>query len=107
MAAADEYFQATGRRITFEYVLLAGLNDGPKHAEQLAGLLRGRVSMLNVIPYNPVDELPYQTPSPIDINVFRKILLDAGINVMFRQRKGDGIDAACGQLRRNRMRPGA
>lgn len=102
MAAADEYFQATSRRITFEYVLLAGLNDGPKHAEQLVGLLRGRISMLNVIPYNPVGGLPYQTPSPSDINVFRKILLDAGINVMFRQRKGDGIDAACGQLRRNR-----
>lgn len=103
MAAADEFFQATGRRITFEYVLLAGLNDQPKHAQQLAGLLRGRVSMLNVIPYNPVSGLPFQTPSSGAISAFRKILLDAGINVMFRQRKGDGIDAACGQLRRNRQ----
>lgn len=103
LAAADRYFQATGRRLTFEYVLLAGVNDSPQCAQQLVQLLRGRVSMLNVIPYNPVAGLPYKTPSTKDITVFRNILVDGGINVMFRQRKGDGIDAACGQLRRNRQ----
>lgn len=102
MQAADRYFAATGRRLTFEYVLLSGINDGPEHASQLAKLLRGRVSMLNVIPYNPVEGLEYETPSSARISDFRNILLEAGINIMFRQRKGDGIDAACGQLRRNR-----
>jgi 23S rRNA (adenine2503-C2)-methyltransferase len=58
--------------------------------------------MLNVIPYNTVSGLPFQTPDPQAIHHFRTTLLEGGINVMFRQRKGDGIDAACGQLRRNR-----
>lgn len=104
LAAADRYFASTSRRITFEYVLLAGINDTPQSARQLVELLRGRVSMLNVIPYNPVSGLPFQTPDSAAIQEFRKILLEGGINVMFRQRKGDGIDAACGQLRRNRAR---
>ena len=102
MSAADRYFEATGRRLTFEYVLLAGINDTPQCALELVRLLRGRVSMLNVIPYNPVAGLPYETPSAGTIHDFRNFLLEGGINIMFRQRKGDGIDAACGQLRRNR-----
>lgn len=102
LQAADRYFQSTGRRLTFEYVLLAGLNDSPACAQQLARLLKGRISMLNVIPYNPVAGLPYSTPSASAIHEFRNILMDSGINVMFRQRKGSGIDAACGQLRRNK-----
>ncbi len=102
MNAADRYFAATGRRITFEYVLLAGINDTQECALELVRLLRGRVSMLNVIPYNSVAGLPYETPSSDTIHAFRNFLIDGGINVMFRQRKGDGIDAACGQLRRNR-----
>ncbi len=100
--AADRYFASTGRRLTFEYVLLAGLNDSLDCAQQLVDLLRGRVSMLNVIPYNPVAGLPYQTPESAAIHEFRDALIAGGINVMFRQRKGDGIDAACGQLRRKR-----
>ncbi|RMF39985.1 MAG: 23S rRNA (adenine(2503)-C(2))-methyltransferase RlmN [Planctomycetota bacterium] len=102
MAAADDYFAATGRRLTFEYVLLDGINDSPQCARQLASLLRGRVSMLNVIPYNPVAGLPYRTPDPARQLDFRDVLEAAGVNVQFRQRKGDSIDAACGQLRRNR-----
>jgi 23S rRNA (adenine2503-C2)-methyltransferase len=102
LASADRYFDATGRRLTFEYVLLAGINDSPALAKQLAKLLRGRVSMLNVIPYNQVAGLPYETPSADAVYEFRDILVEGGINVMFRQRKGDGIDAACGQLRRKR-----
>jgi 23S rRNA (adenine2503-C2)-methyltransferase len=99
MEAADRYFEQTGRRLTFEYVLLAEINDDPKSAQQLVQLLRGRCAMLNVIPYNPVPGLPYQTPSPPRIATFRQILLDGGLNVLFRQRKGDAIQAACGQLR--------
>jgi 23S rRNA (adenine2503-C2)-methyltransferase len=102
MAAADRYFQVTGRRLTFEYVLLADINDSPECARELVRLLRGKTSMLNVIPYNPVEGLPYKTPSPVAIRRFRQELLDGGINVQFRQRKGDNIDAACGQLRRLR-----
>ncbi len=63
-------------------------------------MLRGRAALLNVIPYNPVTDLPYQTPSPPAQKRFREILEHAGINVQFRERKGDKISAACGQLRR-------
>lgn len=101
IAAADRYLEVSNRRLTFEYVLLAGINDQPEHARQLAGLLRGRTAFLNVIPYNPVAGLPYQTPSGNAVNRFRDILIDAGINIKFRQRKGDAINAACGQLRRS------
>ncbi len=104
LEAAEVYFQKTGRRLTFEYVLLKGINDGPRCADELVQLLRGRVSMLNVIPYNPVPGLPYETPTPDAIHRFRRTLVDGGVNVMFRQRKGDGIQAACGQLRRLRER---
>ncbi len=100
IAAADDYFDASGRQLTFEYVLLGGLNDAPEHARQLVHLLRRRSALLNVIPYNPVAGLPYQTPSADAQKEFRKILQDGGLNVHFRQRKGDEINAACGQLRR-------
>ena len=96
LAAADHYFESSGRRLTFEYVLLAGLNDQPDHARRLAALLRGRTALLNVIPYNPVADLPYRTPSASAVDRFLKILRDAGINVYVRERKGDKIDAACG-----------
>lgn len=102
MEAADRYFHASGRRLTFEYVLLGGENDSQTCAEQLASLLRGRSAMLNVIPYNPVAGLPYRTPSGAAISRFRDVLQRQGINVNFRLRKGGEIDAACGQLRRNR-----
>ena len=100
MASADLYFDRSGRRLTFEYVLLAGVNDSPDHARRLAKLLRGRPALLNVIPYNRVAGLPYQTPSPQAEREFRNVLERAGINLKIRQRKGDQIDAACGQLRR-------
>jgi 23S rRNA (adenine2503-C2)-methyltransferase len=101
LAAADRYFEVSGRRLTFEYVLLAGVNDQPSSARELASLLQNRTALLNVIPYNPVAGLPYKTPSANAVNRFRDILVEAGINVKFRQRKGDEINAACGQLRRS------
>ena len=100
LAEADNYFEQSGRQLTFEYVLLAGLNDSVAHAIELAELLGGRTAMLNVIPYNPVAGLPYGTPSPSAQRSFRQQLEQRGINVHFRHRKGDAIDAACGQLRR-------
>ena len=100
LAAADEYFELTGRRVTFEYVLLATVNDQPEHARQLARLLRGRPALVNLIPYNPVAGLPYRTPSPAVTAQFVEILTQGGLNVNIRHRKGDRIGAACGQLRR-------
>ncbi|MEE2640268.1 MAG: 23S rRNA (adenine(2503)-C(2))-methyltransferase RlmN [Planctomycetota bacterium] len=98
--AADQYFESSGRRLTFEYVLLAGINDQREHAQQLAHLLRKRSVLLNVIPYNPVSGLPYRTPSSRSIANFRQVLTAAGVTIQFRQKKGDEINAACGQLRR-------
>jgi len=100
LAAADEYFARTGRRVTYEYVLLAGVNDQPHHARSLAGLLKSRPALVNLIPYNPVAGLPYRTPAPAAIERFVEILEDGGLTVAVRWRKGDRIDAACGQLRR-------
>ena len=101
LKAADKYFEVSGRRLTFEYVLLGGLNDHEKHADGLVKLLRRRAALLNVIPYNPVEGLPYKTPSRQTIQGFKQVLEAGGINVKFRQRKGDKINAACGQLRRS------
>ncbi len=100
MAAADRYFDASGRRLTFEYVLLAGVNDSVDHARRLSARIGRRTALLNVIPYNPVAELPYGTPSAGAVSRFVETLRAAGINVFVRERKGDRIDAACGQLRR-------
>ncbi len=99
--AADRYFEVSGRRLTFEYVLLAGINDRPQDAAGLAKLLAGRNALLNVIPYNSVDGLPYATPSAVTVDRFCGTLSSRGIQVQVRQRKGDEIDAACGQLRRS------
>jgi 23S rRNA (adenine2503-C2)-methyltransferase len=100
VAAADRYFEASGRRLTFEYVLLGELNDELQHAKKLAALLHGRLALVNIIPYNPVAGLPYKTPSKNAVQRFVQILEDAGLNVQVRERKGDEINAACGQLRR-------
>jgi 23S rRNA (adenine2503-C2)-methyltransferase len=101
IAAADRYFNVSGRRLTYEYVLLAGVNDSPDQAAELARLLRGKPALINVIPYNPVAGLPYRTPSGQAIAKFREVLEQAGLTIKFRQRKGDKINAACGQLRRS------
>ncbi len=100
LEAADDYFAATGRRLTFEYVLLGGINDRPSDARKLAALLRDRTALVNVIPYNPVAGLPYETPTPEAVSRFTSILEQAGIAIRVRRRKGDKINAACGQLRR-------
>lgn len=101
LAAADEYRSATGRQLTFEYVLLAGVNDSPAHAKELAKLLGRRDAFVNLIPFNPVAGLPYRTPKPEATNDFASILRQSGFAVKIRKRKGSKIDAACGQLRRS------
>jgi len=101
LAAADRYFEATGRRLTYEYVLLGEVNDRPEDAQRLASLLGGRNALVNVIPYNAVSGLGYARPSTRAIERFQAILEGAGIQIQVRQRKGHEIDAACGQLRRS------
>jgi 23S rRNA (adenine2503-C2)-methyltransferase len=100
LAAADYFFEKTGRQVTYEYVLLGGLNDSPREARELATLLQGRKAHLNVIPFNDVHGLPYTRPTPESLTAFIDTLKRAGLSVKVRKRKGSEIDAACGQLRR-------
>lgn len=98
-----DYVKLTGRRVTFEYILLAGLNDLPEHAIELAGHLRGFQSHVNLIPYNPISEVDYQRPSPYRIQTFVEALKKQHIAVSVRRSRGLEKDAACGQLRASRV----
>jgi len=100
MESADRYWETSGRRLTFEYVLLGGVNDSQEHAASLVRLLGGRAALVNVIPYNAVAGLPWREPSQGSRERFLEVLREAGVNVQVRRRKGARIDAACGQLRR-------
>lgn len=94
-----EYVEITGRRVTFEYILLAGVNDLPEHALQLAKCLRGFQSHVNLIPYNPIQEVDYKRPNRDRIQAFVNILKQQQIAVSVRYSRGLEADAACGQLR--------
>jgi len=100
LAAADYFYEKTGRQVTYEYILLGGLNDGPVESRQLADLLRGRQAHVNLIPFNDVEGLEYRKPTLAAQEAFVARLKQAGISVKVRKRKGADIDAACGQLRR-------
>lgn len=102
IAASDYYFGVTGRRVSYEYVLLSGVNDQPEHAEELASLMRGRNAHVNLIPMNGVTELVMTAPGEPKTRAFLTILEERGIQATIRKRKGADIDAACGQLRLNR-----
>lgn len=99
LAAADEYFEQTGRRVTYEYVLLAGVNDQPEHAGELGRLLKDRQAHVNLIPMNPVAPTGLDAPDFPATSRFVEQLKYHGVNVTVRKRKGADIDAACGQLR--------
>lgn len=86
------------RRITMEYVMLAGVNDQPHHARELVKILKGVPSKVNLIPFNPFLGAGYQRSDDATIDRFQKIVMDAGIITMRRKTRGDDIDAACGQL---------
>jgi 23S rRNA (adenine2503-C2)-methyltransferase len=103
LLAADDYFEMTGRRVSYEYVLMSGINDHPQHAQELASLLRGRNAHVNLIPMNGVSELVMTAPGDPDTQHFLEILEQHGITATVRKRKGADIDAACGQLRLNRL----
>ena len=100
LAAARYYFQQTGREVTLEYVLLAGVNDRPTHADQFAALAGQVRCNVNLIPYNPVPDLTFTRPTGEQARRFQDRLRAAGVNTQLRASRGRDIDAACGQLRR-------
>jgi 23S rRNA (adenine2503-C2)-methyltransferase len=97
--AGIEYRKATNKQVTFEYVLLDGVNDDRKHALELGKKLRGTRVKVNVIPFNRVEETPYREPSRERVDRFVEALGKCGVPVTVRKRKGDEISGACGQLR--------
>jgi 23S rRNA (adenine2503-C2)-methyltransferase len=99
LAAGDRYADATGRRVTYEYVLIAGLNDGDGEARELAALLRGRLANVNLIPVNPVPERGLLRPTATRIRRFLELLTAGGLTATVRREMGTDIRAACGQLR--------
>lgn len=98
MAAARRYPIPRGGLVTYEYVLLRGVNDTEEHAHQLARLLRGARAKVNLIPLNPAPEVPFEAPTPGAVDRFCAVLADAQITVSVRRPRGQDILAACGQL---------
>ena len=97
--ACRDYLEVAPRDfITFEYVMLAGVNDSPEHARALAKLLATVPSKVNLIPFNPFEDSGFERPDAARIRKFQQILLDAGFVATVRKTRGDDIDAACGQL---------
>jgi 23S rRNA (adenine2503-C2)-methyltransferase len=86
--------------VTFEYVLLGGVNDQPVHAREVLALLRGMKAKINLIVWNPGPGIAYHQPTPEDVAVFQKMLIDGGIPAYIRRPRGRDIFAACGQLKR-------
>jgi 23S rRNA (adenine2503-C2)-methyltransferase len=97
--AADRFAARTSRRVSYEWVLLAGVNDTERDARELGALLRGRLAHVNLIPYNPVDEAPYREPDAAAIDRFFRRVRAQGLNATLRDTRGRDEDAACGQLR--------
>ncbi|HAJ35870.1 MAG TPA: 23S rRNA (adenine(2503)-C(2))-methyltransferase RlmN [Chloroflexi bacterium] len=100
LAAVRRYIAKTNRRVTFEYALMAGINDTPALAQELAAKLQGLLCHVNLIPLNPIPDSKYQPTSDADAARFAQILRDAGIPTTVRLRRGIEINAGCGQLRR-------
>ncbi len=97
--ACDEYFRATGREITLEYIVLGGFNDRPEHADELSVLARRLRANVNLIRWNEVADLPFRRPLTEDVLQFQEVLRSRGVNVHIRASRGRDIAAACGQLR--------
>jgi 23S rRNA (adenine2503-C2)-methyltransferase len=99
LEACREYLEVAPRDfITFEYVMLKGVNDAPDHAYELVRTLEGTPAKVNLIPFNPFPESGFERTHPDRVRLFQKILLDAGLVATVRRTRGDDIDAACGQL---------
>ena len=100
LTACDHYFEKTGRRPTFEYSLVKGVNDGEEDAKELTAMLKKRNCHLNLIPVNPIKERDFEKPDRKNAVEFKNKLEKNGINVTIRRERGSDIDGACGQLRR-------
>lgn len=101
LRACDEYYEKTSRRITFEYSLVAGVNDSSECAKELSAKLRGKNCHVNLIPVNPIKERDFRKSKDTAIQNFKNILEKNRINCTIRREMGSDINAACGQLRRS------
>ncbi len=102
MEACDYYIKTTGRRISFEYTLISGVNDSVQEADKLSALLKGKLCHVNLIPVNKVEETGFEKSNRSKIDAFRKRLEKNGINATIRREMGSDINAACGQLRKKK-----
>ena len=100
ISACERYYERTGRRISFEYAMIDGVNDTPYHAKLLAQHARRVCAHVNLIPLNHVEERQFAPSTPEHMKVFIRILEEAGVNVTVRRRLGSDVDASCGQLRK-------
>jgi 23S rRNA (adenine2503-C2)-methyltransferase len=98
VGAAQGYAAKSGRRVSYEWVMLAGVNDTERDAKELGQLLRRKLAHVNLIPFNPVDDTPYEAPTKDAIRRFRDLVAAEGLNVTVRDTRGREADAACGQL---------
>ena len=103
MEACGYYFEQTGRRLTFEYSLVKGVNDTKEDAELLSKLARQVMSHVNLIPVNPIKERDYEQPDTKFVEAFKKRLEKNHVNVTIRREMGRDIDGACGQLRKRHL----
>lgn len=103
LEACDYYFEKTGRRISFEYSLVQGVNDRDEDARELIAILKPRNCHLNLIPVNPIKERDFQRPSRKSAEEFKNKIEKSGVNVTIRRELGSDIDGACGQLRRRHV----
>jgi len=106
ISACKDYFAKTGRRISYEYALISGVNDNPQQARKLLELLKGQSCHVNLIPVNPVTETGFKRGSRKETEEFCRILNNGGISATIRREFGGDIDAACGQLRRKDAKEG-
>jgi 23S rRNA (adenine2503-C2)-methyltransferase len=104
LKACDYYVKTTGRRLTFEYIMIKGFNDSREDAENLSRLLKNKLANVNLIPCNYVKEANIAPSEDLDIIKFKKILTDNGINATVRRELGSDINAACGQLRNDLLK---
>jgi 23S rRNA (adenine2503-C2)-methyltransferase len=107
VVAGRDFFETTGREITLEYILLAGVNDQLDHAHQLTKICRQMRCNVNLIRYNPVADLGFERPDSYSAHKFAEELRSRGVNVHVRKSRGADIDAACGQLRRKNLGAGS
>lgn len=101
LKACDFYFEKTGRRVSFEYTVIDGVNNSLRHAEALNKLFFGKNVHINLIPLNPIKECDFKSPKNSEIHNFYRLLLKLGLNATIRMKMGEDINGACGQLRRD------